>query len=199
MALIDLITNDGRTTVHQYHKSGRFHPELHKPAAAYKRELFYAEQLGPLTAAVAAHGGTNKWVAAKVIPLANSDEIHFNWLTPYDFDFRQPVLVRWGLIASAASKALVITTTYSTVSMGTGFIGSDDAGDGATVLNRTIAAVTTGSNPGADKPFMSQIGVIEQLITDYDILELKLVASGQTTADNVKVWCLEIGYWPRTA
>lgn len=193
MALRDLIVNAGRTLVHQYH-SVKYHPAYGKPVPQTKRELFYARQLGPLTAAVAAHGTSNKWQAIEVIPLANSDEVHFNWVTPYDFDFRHPVLVRWGLISNAASKALTITTTYSTVDMGATLAGSGDAGDGGTALTQTIAAITTGSNPGADKPFMSQIGTIEGITTDYDILELKLVASGQTTADAVRVFCLEIGY-----
>jgi len=197
MALRDLILNSARTVVQQYHKQ-KYHPAYGKPVPQTKRELFYARQLGPLTAAVAAHGTTDKWQAIEVIPLANSDEILFNWLTPYDFDYRHPILVRWGLISNAASKALTITTTYSTVDMGATFAGSGAAGDGATALTQTIAAVTTSSNPGADKPFLSQVGTIEGLTSDFDILELKLVASGQTTADAVRVWCLEIGYRPRT-
>ena len=198
MSTTNLIVDDARTTVHQYHKA-RYHPQLHKPVPHYRREIFYANQLGPLTAAVAAHGGTNKWVANLVIPLADNDEVHFNWLTPYDFDYTQPVLVRWGLISNAASKAQTITTTYSTVDMGAGFVGSDDAGDGGTVLNQTIAAIATGDNPGGDKPFMTQIGIIEKLTTEYDILEIKGVAASATTADAVRVWCLEIGYFPLTA
>jgi hypothetical protein len=184
--------------VHQYHTS-KWHPTLGKPVPQTKSQVFYAYQLGPLTAAVAAHGATNKWQAIPVIPLADNDEIHFNWLTPYDFDFRHPVLIRWGLISSAASKALTLTTTYSTVDMGASFTGSGDAGDGGTALTQTIAAVTTGNNPGANKPFMSQVGTIEGKTSDYDILEIKGVASGATTADNVKVWCLEISYRPLTA
>lgn len=182
----------------QYHKP-RFHPHLHKPAAGTKVETFYAYQLGPLTAAVAAHGGTNKWVAAPVIPLANSDEIHMNWVTAHDCDTKQPIYVRWGLISNAASKALTITTTINEVDTGSDHSGSDDAGDGGTALDETIAAITTGSNPGADKPFFSVWGKKNGASTDFDILEVKLVASGETTADAVRVFCLQIAYWPLTA
>lgn len=198
MAIIDKILDSARRVVLQYHKS-RFHSALHKPAADYKREIFYAEQLGPLSAAVAAHGGTNKWVAIKVIPLADADEVHFNWVTPLDFDYRHPIAFRWGLISNAASKAITITTTYSTVDMGADFKGSGDAGDGGTALTNTIAAVSTGDNPGGDKPFMTQVGTIEQLTSDFDILEIKGVAGSATTADAVRVFCLEIYYRPLTA
>lgn len=184
--------------LNQYHKP-RFHPHLHKPVAGTKVETLYANQLGPLTAAVAAHGGSNKWVAALVIPLANSDEIHMNWAVPHDCDTKYPIFIRWGLISSANSKALTIATTISTVDTGSTHAGSGDAGDGGTALAETIAAITTGSNPGQDKPFYSVWGKKNGATTDYDILEIKLVASGETTADNVKVWCLQIAYWPFTA
>jgi hypothetical protein len=182
----------------QYHKP-RFHPHLHKPAAGTKVETLYAYQLGPLTAAVAAHGGTNKWVAAPVIPLADSDEVHMNWVTPHDCDTRYPIYIRWGLIANAAAKGGTITTTVSTVDLGATHTGSGDAGDGGTALAQTIAAIATGDNPGADKPFFTVWGKKNGATTDYDILEIKLVASAQTTADALRVFCLQIAYWPRTA
>lgn len=184
--------------LNQYHRA-RFHPHLHKPAPEMKVETFYAYQLGPLTAAVAAHGVTNKWQAIPVIPLADNDEVHFNWVTAHDCDTKYPIYVRWGLIASAASKASTITTTISTVDTGANHTGSGSAGDGGTALDETIAAITTGSNPGANIPFFSVWGKKNGVTTDFDILEIKLVSTGNTTADNVKVFCLQIAYWPLTA
>lgn len=190
---------DSTTTVlNQYHKS-KFHPHLHKPTPKHKVETLYAYQLGPVSAAVAAHGTTNKWQGLPVIPLANSDEIHAVWMSSHGFDSKNPVYVRWGLISNAASKALTITTTVDTVDFGATHAGSATAGDGGTALNETIAAITTASNPGADIPFFSVWGKLNGTSTDFDALFVKLVASGATTADSVRVWCLQVAYRPLTA
>lgn len=175
----------------------KYHTRYGKPVANLTQVHIDAEQLDPLTAAIAAHGGSNKWVAKQVIPLANSDEVHYAWDKPDKLDIKYPILLRWGVISNAASKAGALTTTYSKGSRGTNHAGSDDAGDGGTALDQTIAAITTSSNPGQDKPFLSQIGVINGASSDWDWMDIKLVSSGNTTADALRIWCLKIYYVPR--
>jgi len=165
-----------------------------KPSRENIVETFYAYQLGPLTAAVAAHGVTNVWQGMPVIPLANNDEIHFAWKTPNDLDVEYPIKVRWGLISNAATKALTITTTYDRVIEGTTV-----AADGATAFNDTIPAIATGDNPGANIPFNTKWGKINGTSTEFDILFIKGVASGATTADAVRVTWLQFAYTPLTA
>lgn len=185
---------DSTLRVHPQYHSNRYHVHLHKPAADYAVETLYAYQLGPLTAAVAAHGVSNVWEGVPVIPLTDVDEIHSIWVTPFNFDSKAPFYVRWGLLSNADSKALAIATTVDFVDTGATMTGSDTAGDGATALTETITAITTTSNPGTSKPFFSVWGKINGRTTDFDILFLKLVASGQTTADAVRVFCLQLAY-----
>lgn len=182
----------------QYHNK-IFHASLGKPAADYKVETLYAYQLGVVTAAVAAHGVTDKWEGIPVIPLTDADEVHAIIVTPHDFDSKFPFYLRWGLISNAASKAQALATTVDFVDTGATHSGSDTAGNGATALTETITTISTSSNPGADKPFFSVWGKINGRSTDFDILFAKLVASGQTTADAVRVFCLQFAYRPKTA
>lgn len=190
---------DSTTRVLDQYHAHRFNARGGFPMAKRKTETFYAYQLGPLTAAVAAHGTTNKWEALPVIPLTDSDEVHFAWVTPDDFDYRYPIYLRWGLIANAASKAQALATTIDRLDTGATMAGSDAAGDGATTLTETITTISTATNPGADEPFFSVWGKINGHTSDFDILGVKLVASGQTTADAVRVFCLQISYTPLTA
>lgn len=183
--------------LNNYHKA-RFHNSLHKPAAEFKVETLYAYQLGALTAARAAHGTTNKWQGVDVIPLANSDEIHALWVAPHDLDFKFPIYQRWGLIPNNATSALTITTTVDFMDLGATHAGSDAAGDGATAFNETIAAITAAQTT-ADVPFFSVWGKHLAQSTDWDILFTKLVASGQSGADRLRVFCLQIAYRPLTA
>ena len=192
------MANSTLRVLDQYH-ANVFHPHLGKPTPDYKVETLLAYQLGPLTAAVAAHGVNNVWEGIPVIPLTDNDEIHVIWPTPHDFDSKFPFYLRWGLISNAASKAQALATTVDFVDTGATHTGSDTAGDGATALAETITTITTGTNPGANKPFFSVWGKINGRSTDFDILFAKLVASGQTTADAVRVFCLQIAYRPKTA
>jgi len=182
----------------EYHRA-RFHPHLHKPTASLKTVTLTAYQLGVLTAARGAHAVSDVWEGIDVIPLADNDEIHVIWPTPLDFDSKYPVYIRWGLLSNADSKAQALTTTVDFIDTGATQSGSDLAADGATALNETIAAITTATNPGTSKPFFSVWGKINGRTTDFDILFLKLVASGATTADAVRVFCLQIAYRPLTA
>lgn len=182
----------------QYHAS-RFHTHLHKPAPDYKVQTLYAYQLGPLTATVAAHGVTDVWEGIPVIPLTDADEVHAIWVTPFDFDSKAPFYMRWGLISNAASKAQALATTVDFVDTGATHTGSDTAADGATALTETITTISTSTNPGANKPFFSVWGKVNGRTTDFDILFMKLVASGQTTADAVRVFCLQLAYRGLTA
>lgn len=190
---------DSTTRVLPPYHANRYHPHLHKPAPELRVETLYAYQLGPLTAGVAAHGVTNVWEGIPVIPLTDADEIHAIWPTPFEFDSKSPFYVRWGLLSNADAKALTIATTVDFIDTGATQTGSDLAADGATALSETIAAITTTSNPGTSKPFFSVWGKINGRTTDFDILFVKLVASGQTTADAVRAFCLQIAYRPLTA
>lgn len=182
----------------QWHRR-YFHPHLHRPVPKNKIDTLYAYQLGVVTAAHAAHGTTNKWQGLSVIPLANNDEVHAVWITPPDFDYKWPIRIRWGLIANAASKASALTTTVDFVDIGSDHFGSDTAGDGSTALNETIATISTSTNPGADVPFFSVWGKANAQTSDWDALFVKLVSSGNTTADAMRVWCMQVSYVPLTA
>lgn len=192
------MANSTLRVLDQYH-ANVWHPHLGKPVPDYKVDTLLAYQLGPLTAAIAAHGVTDVWQGIPVIPLADNDEIHAIWVTPYNFDSKFPFYARWGLLSNADSKALTIATTVDFVDTGATHAGSDVAADGATPLTETITAITTTSNPGTSKPFFSVWGKINGQTTDFDILFLKLVAGGATTADAVRVFCLQIAYRVKTA
>jgi hypothetical protein len=142
--------------------------------------------LGPVTAAEAASGVSNVWEGVLTVPIASNDEIHYAWATPYDLDYRFPLYVRWGVIATADNKAATCLTTYDYLDAG------DTAADGATALAETIPAKT----PGINKVNMTYWGKTTPSTSDFDYLFLKMVATSCTTADNVKVWCLEIAYTP---
>jgi len=175
------------TTLDCYHKAifGKFGVGSHK----LKVDTIYAGDLGYVTAGAPAAGGdTNIWQGVQMIAIASNDEIHFAWATPHDFDYHFPFYVRWGLYATDASKAATCTTTYDMVDAG------DAGADGATALATTIAAKT----PGEDVVDWTVWGKGAAGTSDYDYLFLKMVATSCTTADNVKVWCLEIAYTPRT-
>jgi hypothetical protein len=181
----------------QYHSS-RYHRHLHKPAPDTKVETIYAPLLGPATAAAAAHSTTNKWEGVRVIPLDAADEIHFAWMTPHDFSYKDFVYVRLLYIPNNASSGTVITVTYDKVSMGTTAIGSDAAADGASTFSETIESVTD-AQTDADEPLASPWGKIVGSTSDYDVLFLKIVAGTASAADRLHVWGLQIGYHPLTA
>jgi len=197
MAYLDLFIDTLRRVPHIWH-TPKFHAKLLKPVAQLKRELFYARQLGPLTAAVAAHGVTNVWQGVEVIPLADSDEIHFAWITPPDFDFKSPIMIRWLLLPDNNTSAGTLTVTYDTLDLGATHAGSTIAADGATTMTTTVAAVVA-ADTTASIPFFSQTASIEGLTTDFDILFLKLVASSMSAADRLRVHSLEIYYYPLTS
>jgi len=184
-----------RRVPHVYHRKGQYHSNLGKHVPKLRREIFYAYQLGPLTAAVAAHAVTNVWEGVPVIPLANSDEIHFAWFLPPNIDTNFPILLRWGLLPDNNTSALTIATTFDRLSLTSEHKASGTAADGATALDDTLAAVVAGDTT-ASKPFWSQVGVIDGTTTAFEILFLKLVASGQSGADRLRVTCLEIYYSP---
>lgn len=192
------MANSTKRLMDGYHLS-HFHSHLHKPAPQFVVETMYAYQMGPVTAAIAAHGVTNVWQGVPVVPLDNSDEIHVAWATSHNFDAKHPFYLRWGLIANDSAQAITLTTTVDFVDMGATHTGSDTAGDGATALSETIAAITTTSAAGTNKPYFSVWGKINGRTTDFDALFVKLVASGVTGADTVRVWCLQIAYRPLTA
>lgn len=181
----------------QYHSS-RYHRHLHKPAPDTKVETIYATQLGPVTAAEAAHTTTDKWEGVRVIPLDANDEVHFAWATPADFSYKDFVYVRLLYIPNHASAGTVITVTYDKVSMGTNGTGSDDAGNGATSFSETIETVTD-AQTNIDQPLASPWGKIVGSTTDYDVLFLKIVAGTASGADRLHLWAVQIGYHPLTA
>jgi hypothetical protein len=174
------------TALPHYHKAkyGKF-----GAGSSYlKVDRIYAGDLGYVAAgAPAANGVSDKWQGVQMIPIASNDEIHFPWAAPHDLDYRYPIYVRWGLYATAASKEATMTTTYDYVSSG------DTAADGATALAETIP----GKTPGDDKVDWTYWGETTPATSDFDVLFLKAVAT-VTTADNVKVWALEIAYTSRT-
>lgn len=185
--------------LNQYHNP-RFHPHLHKPAAGTKVETLYAYQLGPVTAAVAAHGVADKWQGIPVIPVADNDEIHAVWMSAHDFDYRYPLYVRWGLLPNNATSASTITTTVDFVDMN-GDVdakGSDAAGDGGTALTETITAIVA-ADTTANVPFFSVWGKAAAQSADWDALFVKMVSTGNSSADRLRIWCLQIAYWPHTA
>lgn len=181
-----------------YH-ANRYHPHLHKPAPELRVETLYTFQLGVVGAVRAAYGVTDVWEGIPVIPLEDTDEIHAIWVTPFEFDSKSPFYVRWGLLSNADSKALTIATTADFIDTGATQAGSDLAANGATALTETITAITTTSNPGTSKPFFSVWGKINGRTTDFDILFVKMLVSGQTTANAVHAFCLQIAYRTLTA
>lgn len=174
----------------QYH-ADRFHPHLHKPTPDYKVETFYAYQLGVVSAAQAAHGVSNKWQGIFVIPLADNDEIHAIWVTPHDLDSKFPMYLRWGLIPNNDTSASTLTTTVDYADLGATHAGSDAAGDGATALNETIKAIVA-ADTTANIPFFSVWGKMNGRTTDFDILFVKLVSTGNSGADRLRVFCLQL-------
>lgn len=181
----------------QYHTS-RFHPHLHKPAAEYKAETFYARDLGVVTAGHRAYGVSAKWEGVTVIPLDNGDKVQFAWLTPLDFDWKHPVYVQLCYIPDDNASATALTVTYDRLSMGATLIGSGVAADGASTFTETIESVTD-AQTDADKPLCSPWGKINGSATEFDVLFLNIVAGAVSAADNLCLVALRIAYRPLTA
>jgi hypothetical protein len=159
-------------------------------------ETLYAYQLGPVTAAVAAHGTSNQWQGVPVIPLTNADEIHAAVMVPYGADLIHPQYLRWLLLPDNADSSLTITTTVDTVDMSRDLTGSDAAGDGGTALDVTIPAIVAAETT-AETPFGSDWGKINGKLrssTFYDCLFVKGVASGQAGADRLRVFGLQVAF-----
>ena len=156
---------------------------------------FLAYQLGPVTAAVAAHGVTDVWQGIPVIPLADADEIHAICTVPPNADLRHPVYLRWLLIPNAATSVGAITTTIDKVNTTRNWTGSSTAGDGATALSTTIPAVIDGET-AINVPFASDWGKIAGVAQSayYDMLFIKLVAGSMTGADILRVFGLQVAF-----
>jgi len=184
--------------LNQYHRE-RFHPHLHKPVPEVKVIEVPVKAMSLVGAAETAHGTSSKWEHVIVAPLQDGDEAHVVVSTPHDMDTAYPFYVRWGLIADEAAKGVTIETTYDTVDLGATHAGSDDAGEPATAFSETIAAIATSDNPGADKPFFTVWGKVNGNATDFDIVHIKGVTTDATTADALKIWCMQFAYWPMTA
>lgn len=159
----------------------------------YQIETLYAYQLGVLTAAHAAHAVSDKWEGVTVIPLADSDEVHVVYMIPHNAELLHPVYLRWILLPNHTTSAATIATTVDKVDMTRNMTGSDVAGDGATALDTTIPAIVA-AETGADVPFASDWGIIKGVArgSEYDALFVKLVASGASSADRLRVVAMQV-------
>ena len=171
-----------KVTLDHYHKAK--YGNLGAGSPYLKVDTIYAADLGHVTAgAPAANGVSTKWAGVMMVTCATNDEIHFAWAIPHDFNYKFPIYVRWGVYTIADSKSITCTTTFDAVSAG------DTAADGATAFTDTIPLIT----PGDDIVNFTYWGKIPAQTSDFDYLFLKNIAT-VTTADNGKVWCLEIAY-----
>jgi len=180
-----------------------FHEALHRPVHRTRVQTFYADQLDTVGAALAPHGVAGKWEHINVIPLANADEIHKVIVVPHDMDVNFPFFLRWGLIPNNATSALTIATLVDLIDVGASQAGSGSAGEPATALDETIAAITAAQTT-ANIPFYSMWGkknpvVVGGDIGRLDIVHVKLTASGQSSADRLRVFCLQFAYKPMAA
>jgi len=191
-----LLDSDNRV-LHPYHKE-RWHHHLAKPTPELKVCSFNAVVLDPVTATLAAHGTSVKFEHIRVIPLADADEIHYQFSTPHDFDGRKDWYLRWKLISNNAAGGATITTTVDLIDVGSTHAGSDEAGEPATALDTVIPAITDAETT-ADVPFYSDWGIKTGQAADINTIHVKLVASSASGADRLRVVELQFGYWPITA
>lgn len=173
--------------------SRRLNNYQRRKAGEYQSDFIDAVVLTPVTAALAAHGTTDDWENLRVIPLADSDEVHALYIIPPNVDLIFPIYLRWHLISNAASGGVTLTTTVDKIDMTMDFTGSATAGNGATALDTTIPAITD-AEAAADIPFASDYGKINGIArgSEYQALFVKVIASSATSADRCRIVQLEI-------
>lgn len=150
----------------------------------------YAYQMGPLTAAHAAHATTNKWEGVPVIPLDASDEVHIAWVLPNEMDCKEEILMRAVWLPNNNSAGTVTTFTYDRVTF-----NSSVAADGVTALSETITSPAD-ADTDADYPITSMWGKIPGHTTDFDALFVKLVAGTASGADRLHLFAVQFA-WKR--
>lgn len=159
----------------------------------YVWKTFDVDQLSPVTAAIAAHGVTNKFENLRVLPLADSDEFHALFHLPPDLDLKKRIYFYATLISNAAAKATTLTVTYDALTHGqidNSGVTASTVGDGATAVSQGIDAVAVGDNPGANKIFDTMIGYINPdntSVRDWQSIFFKVISSANTTADAIRV------------